>query len=172
MPIKGIVFLIDAWALLEQRRALGAADRLVLIGGGALRGELESRVASLGLQGKVHFAGSMRQGEVSRWLGAANVLCLPSLNEGMPNVVVEALASGVPVVATRVGGVPELVVDGVNGMLVPVRSTEALADALATVLARRWDPPSIAASVAHLTWDAIAERNEEFLAAALETRAQ
>jgi teichuronic acid biosynthesis glycosyltransferase TuaC len=164
VPIKGLEFLIDAWALLGKSGLLCAADRLVLIGAGPLRANLESRAEAGAIAAQVRFAGAMRQAEVSGWLGAADLLCLSSLNEGMPNVVVEALASGVPVVATRVGGVPELVIEGVNGMLVPARSSEALADALAAALARTWERAPIGASVAHLTWQAIAMRNCEFLA--------
>jgi glycosyltransferase involved in cell wall biosynthesis len=88
---------------------------------------------------------------------------LPSLNEGTPNVIVEALASGVPVVASRVGGIPDLIRDGENGMLVPPADSDALADALQTVLERGWQAASVAASVAHLTWQAIADRNCDFI---------
>ena len=86
----------------------------------------------------------------------------------MPNVVVEALASGVPVVASRVGGIPELVCEGVNGMLVEPGNAGALADALATALSKTWDQTQIYESVAHLTWHALATRNCEFLESALD----
>ncbi len=163
VPIKGLGFLVDAWAELAGRGRLGPHDRLVLLGDGPCRAALERRAAAAGLAGRVHFAGALCQADVARWIGAASLLCLPSLNEGTPNVVVEALASGVPVVASRVGGVPDLVRDGVNGLLVAPADSPALADALERAFAREWDAAAVAASVATLTWQAIAERNCAFL---------
>ncbi|MEC5161193.1 teichuronic acid biosynthesis glycosyltransferase TuaC [Janthinobacterium sp. CG_23.3] len=162
VPVKGLGFVVEAWAELARRGRLGPHDRLVLLGDGPCRAALE-RQAAAGPAGGVHFAGAVCQADVARWIAAADLLCLPSLNEGTPNVVVEALASGVPVVASGVGGVPELVRDGVNGLLVAPADSAALADALERGLARDWDAAAVAASVAALTWQAIAERNCVFL---------
>ena len=82
----------------------------------------------------------------------------------MPNVVVESLASGVPVVASRVGGIPELVDEQTNGLLVEPGNAPALAQALASALGRDWNRETIRASAAHLTWDALAAKNLDFLA--------
>lgn len=163
VPVKGVDVLVEAWAMLCQRRLIGDADRLVVIGDGMCRADLERRVSVAGIGARVRFAGAIAQDEVSRWLAAATLLCLPSHNEGTPNVVVEALASGIPVVATRVGGVPEIVVDGVNGLLLAPGRSDVLADSLADALSRSWDRVRIAGSVKHLTWQAIAAENYEFL---------
>lgn len=166
-PIKCVDRLIEAWALLRARGALSAPDRLVIIGDGPCRPALER----LGAGAPVRFTGSIAQGEVADWVARAAALCLPSRNEGTPNVVVEALACGVPVVASRVGGIPQLVRDGVNGLLAAPGDAAALADALAAALARTWDARRIAESVAHLTWPELARRNLEFIdSLALEAR--
>jgi glycosyltransferase involved in cell wall biosynthesis len=89
-------------------------------------------------------------------MSAVDVFCLPSRNEGCPNVILEALASGKPVVASRVGGIPELLTDGENGYLVPSEDPAALAGALAKALERRWDPEALRATVTFLSWDAVA----------------
>lgn len=166
VSIKGVEFLIDAWDLLAQRRFIDPNDRLLLIGKGPCREDLECRVAARGLGSTVRFLGEVSQVDVSRWVSCATLLCLPSRNEGTPNVVVEALACGVPVVATRVGGVPDLVRDGINGQLVPAGDASALADALAKVMSVAWNKESICATVSELTWRRLGVRNCEFLEAA------
>lgn len=163
VPVKGVEYLINAWAELRKRGRLGAMDCLVLLGDGPCRYSLERQIAGAGLAGSVQFAGTLNQIEVARWMTAASLLCLPSLNEGTPNVIVEALASGVPVVASHVGGVPDLIRQGENGLLVSPADSIALADALEWGLGRDWDAWAIADSVSNLTWQAIADRNCDFL---------
>jgi len=89
-------------------------------------------------------------------MSAADVLCLPSLREGCPNVVLEAFASGRPVVASAVGGVPELVSDA-NGITVPPQNPAALARALTDAVWKTWNPAEIRSSVAGLTWEAFSD---------------
>jgi glycosyltransferase involved in cell wall biosynthesis len=91
--------------------------------------------------------------EIPLWMNASDVLCLPSLNEGLPNVALEAMACGLPVVASRVGGVPEIVREGVNGFLVPPSDSKALAEALRRALDTKWDHEAIRASVSQFDWD-------------------
>ena len=162
VPVKGIEFLIDAWALLLNRNAAMVA-RLIIIGEGSSRELLEQRANQLGAVANITFTGVLSQKEVSTWIAASDLLCLPSLNEGTPNVVVEALATGIPVVASRVGGIPALIKDGENGKLVPSCDVLALADAIEEVLSRQWSRSAIRSSVAHLTWDALAEKNIIFI---------
>jgi glycosyltransferase involved in cell wall biosynthesis len=90
--------------------------------------------------------------EIARWMNAADVLCLPSRSEGMPNVVLEAGASGLPVVATRVGGIPEILAEDAAGYLVPPADPAALAGALERALARAWDPRAVRAAMQPLSW--------------------
>jgi len=100
-------------------------------------------------------------------MNACDVLCLPSLSEGLPNVALEAMACGLPVVASRVGGVPEVVRDGVNGFLVPPSNPSALADALRRALATKWDREAIRASVSQFDWDVNARTVLDTLSKAL-----
>jgi glycosyltransferase involved in cell wall biosynthesis len=97
--------------------------------------------------------GARPHDEIPLWMNACDLLCLPSLNEGLPNVALEALACGLPVVASRVGGIPEIVRDGANGFLVPPSAPDALAEALCRALATKWDRDVIRASVSRFDWD-------------------
>jgi glycosyltransferase involved in cell wall biosynthesis len=106
--------------------------RLVLIGVGPERGRIERLVGELGLGSSVVLAG--RVAEASRLLRNFHFSVLASVQESFPNAVVESMAAGVPVVATRVGGIPELVREGVDGLLVPAREPRRLAEAMLTLL--------------------------------------
>ena len=99
---------------------------------------MRRRIAELGLQAQVRMPGPMGQDGLLREYRAASALCmpcrlLPNDRDGIPNVLVEAMAAGTPVVATSVSGIPELVTTGVNGLLVPPEDPAALADALLTL---------------------------------------
>jgi colanic acid/amylovoran biosynthesis glycosyltransferase len=96
-------------------------------------------LADLGLEGHVHLHGRASSTQVAQRLQASDVLLHASVTEGIPNAIVEAMASGLPVVAARCGGIPEAVTDGVEGFLVPPRQAEALADALS----RLWRDPAL-----------------------------
>jgi len=150
---KGLGELAAAFATLEKRGQTDA--RLVVVGDGSMRRALE-RVSSR--EGAVVLAGNRPAADVARYLTAADVLTLPSWNEGTPNVILEALAAGRPVVATRVGGIPDVVEEGRTGLLVPVKDVPTLADALGHALSREWPaeeitraaPPSWETSAGHL----------------------
>jgi glycosyltransferase involved in cell wall biosynthesis len=121
---KGVHHLLDALAL----RAPDHPWRLVIIGDGPRRDELEEMVRRAGLSERVIFAGF--QSDVSPWYAAMDVFVLPSLTEGTPMALLEAMARRIPVVASAVGGVPAIISSGVNGLLVPPADTRALSDAI------------------------------------------
>jgi glycosyltransferase involved in cell wall biosynthesis len=131
VAVKNPALLLDACALLKDR---GVPFRGVLVGDGPLRPEVEERRRSLGLEELVELAGALDQERVRELWRLASVGVLSSESEGMPVALMEAAACGVPVVSTRVGGVPELVEEGVTGLLVPRGDAAALADALACLL--------------------------------------
>lgn len=108
--------------------------RLVVVGGGKEEGRLRQLAADAGLAERVVFTGEVD--DVAPVLEGFDVFCLPSLWEGLPGSLMEAMAAGLPVVATRVGGVPELVTDGYDGLLVAPGDPEALAAAIATAAER------------------------------------
>lgn len=131
-PVKGVEELIEACGLLARR---GAAFRLDLVGDGTLRATLEARVRELELTERVTFHGTLPPDAVAAHMHAASFAVVPSRWETFSVVLSEAMACGLPVVATTVGALPERV-DEDSGLLVPPRDPQALADGLATMLAR------------------------------------
>lgn len=129
---KGVPVLIEAMARI---RAAHPQAHLVLIGDGPDRAMLEGQVRRLGLSDAVRFTGYQNQDEVADALARSAVFVLPSFAEGVPVVLMEAMAARRPVVATRIAGIPELVQDGVSGRIVPPGDTAALASAVCEVLA-------------------------------------
>lgn len=128
-PVKGHVHFLEAAAFIS--RAYGDV-RFLVVGDGPERARLKRMAADVGLFGKAHFLGV--RDDVPSLLGAMDVLVLSSLSEGSPNVVLEGMAAGVPIVATRVGGIPELVEDGVSGLLVDPGDGSALSSAVLALL--------------------------------------
>jgi len=167
VPRKGVGDLIEAMGI------LAADDRptptLVAAGIGELRDQLGRRVTELGLDRHVRFVGKVPHERVAEVICAGDVFVLPSLSEGLPTVVCEAMACGRPVVATAVDGTPEIVRDPTTGRLVPPRAPEALAAALADVLsdsdaARRMGNEAHRIALEAYTWDANAALTERLYA--------
>lgn len=127
---KGHADLINAIDLVKRR---GRDVSLVLIGDGPERPKLIQQINALGLQGTVHLPGYMQ--EPQRFLEEVDLMVLPSHTEGLPNAALEALLMEVPVLATRVGGTPEVITDGETGRLVPSHSPEALAGGILDFIA-------------------------------------
>jgi glycosyltransferase involved in cell wall biosynthesis len=131
-PHKGQEHLLRAAAIVRRRIP---DARFVLVGVGPREGQMRREADQLGLDGAVIFAGF--RDDAPRVMRAFDVFVLPSENEGLPIALLEAMAQGRPVVATRVGGTPEVLQHGVQGLLVPPGSPEQLADAITTVLGDR-----------------------------------
>lgn len=129
--VKGVPILIDAMARLADRHP---DLTLRLVGDGPDRKTLEAEVARRGLQDRVLFLGYRSQAEVAGELAQADVFVLPSFAEGVPVVLMEAMAAQVPVLTTRIAGIPELVEDGISGRLVAPGDTQAFAEALDALL--------------------------------------
>ncbi|MGD0265461.1 MAG: glycosyltransferase family 4 protein [Candidatus Methylomirabilota bacterium] len=126
---KGLDVALDAWALVAARRP---AARLLLAGDGPARTALEEKARELGLTGRARFLGTRPDPE--RLLQACQILVLPSRSEGMSNALLEAMATGLACVASRIGGNTDLVEHGVTGLLTPPGDAASLADALCALL--------------------------------------
>ena len=164
---KGLDVAIAAFASAAVREADPA--RLVIFGYGDLEGELRAQAARLGLADRVLFAGRIERDRIPALFAAADLFLLPSVHDhagnvdGLPNTLLEAMATGLPIVASDVVGVPTVIDDGVHGLLVPERDVAALGAALAALLR---DPARAAALGAaarsrverELTWPQIARR--------------
>lgn len=130
-PVKNLPVLLRACAMLRDQ---GIKFRCVVLGDGDDRPMLETLRASLNLESVVQFEGLASQESVREYWQQASVGLLTSLSEGMPVSLMEALSSAVPVVAPAVGGIPEMVKQGVNGFVVPVNNPEAVAGAVSQIL--------------------------------------
>ncbi len=128
---KGIFELIDAWNTIAKKFN---DIYLVLIGDGQDKAELLGRVETYNLRDYVRTVGVVPHSQMHRWMNASDLLVLPSYSEGVPNVVMEAMACGLPVVATTVGGLPAAVGDSRGAILIPPKSSEQLADAMIEIL--------------------------------------
>ena len=128
VPVKGHAKLIEAAA---ELRARGVPVEVTLVGGGPRRDALERLAAQLGVADSVTFTGSLGHDDVLRHYAEADLFCLPSFGEGLPVVLMEAMAMELPVVASRIMGIPELVEDGEAGLLVTPGRSDFLADAIA-----------------------------------------
>ncbi len=156
-PRKGIDTLVEAMGLLARTDA--GAPILAIAGIGELRDSLEARARDLGIAERLRFAGAVAHDEVPWWMAAGDVFCLPSLSEGLPTVVCEAMACGRAVVATAVDGTPEIVDDGATGLLVPPRDAPSLAAALELLLGdealrRRFEDEALTRARQTYTWAA------------------
>ena len=158
---KGVLDL--AVAFVEVAARIRSA-RLIVVGDGPARSEMAAALAPLG--DRAALVGARPPAEVATWMAAADVVTLASWAEGTPNVVLEALASGRRVVATAVGGVPDLLTAPLLGTLAPARDPAAFAAALAAALTTPYDPTEVAATGARGGWDASAEALLAVLAAA------
>jgi len=145
---KGFRFLIEAAGNVVPN---DVKVKFLIVGDGPLREELERMVASQGAKGNIVFTGY--RSDVYKLLGTFDIFVLPSVKEGLPLVLLEAMAARIPVVATRVGAVPRVLIDGVNGLLVSPGESGALRKAIETLLTN----PSFSASIAARGYETVRE---------------
>jgi glycosyltransferase involved in cell wall biosynthesis len=148
--VKLVPVLIEAFA--EMIRAGNTDTDLVLIGDGPERPIVDRLIAQHQFGDRLRLLNERPHAEVAQWMAACDVVCLPSRNEGIPNVILEAFACGRPVVASRAGGIPEIVREGETALLAPPGDRFALASTLTAALTRTWDASLIRQSVARFDW--------------------
>ena len=169
---KGFGVLIAAW---PQVLAAHPTAQLVIAGYGDLRESLEEQAKLLGLGGRVRFVGQVNRQQAAAYGAAADIFALPIIREGvdgLPNALLEAMGSGAAVVASRVAGVPDVIDDGVHGLLVPERDPVQLATAIGRLLADRALAQRLGAAAREriereLTWTQTAARFEQLYHGAL-----
>lgn len=156
-PVKGTQYLLGAMSIVH--RELPEA-KLILVGDGEEREHLETLTDNLGIRECVEFAGRVPHERVEDYMNQAEVFVLSSLSEGFPVTILEAMACGLPVVATRVGGVPDIIKNGTNGYLVDTMNQEQIAEALLNLLQDKQLRKDISENnregVRRYRWDAVA----------------
>ena len=156
---KGLDVLLHALAQLHEK-ASGLTCSLFIVGEGLERERLEHLASGLGLTSYVRFCGAVPHEQLVWFYNAADVSCLLSEREGWPNVIVESLACGTPVIATPVGGIPEILTNPKVGILVE-RNSEAVSHALQVSLERVWSKADIVEHAANFQWSRAAEAIQE-----------
>jgi len=156
VPLKGHHILIEAVKILVNR---GFANiKLLIIGSGEYETELQQLVAKHSLGKHVMLVGEIPYKQLACWFNAAHLMCLASKSEGWPNVVLESMACGTPVVATNVAGIPEIICSENYGFLVDKREATSFANAIEKALAKDWNREEIAGYARQFTWETVAEK--------------
>lgn len=162
LPIKGLEYLLRAMEIIHHQNN---NILLILVGDGTQRKFLEGMIKELLLEKVVIFKGTIQNTEVPHQLSQADVFVLPSLSEGFPNVILEAMAAGLPIVATNVGGLAEIIKDKENGYLVEPKNPEQLAQKLLLIL----ENPEIQKNMSYMNIQKAKEYSWESVACDLET---
>jgi glycosyltransferase involved in cell wall biosynthesis len=131
VPEKGLVYLLKAMQKIVKEHD---ETKLVLVGAGPMKTELYELVKRLDLEGSIAFVGSVNRVEVAKILARSSIFAFPSLKEGLPISVLEAMACGTPIVGSAIPGIRDVITDGQDGILVPPESQEQLANAILTLL--------------------------------------
>ncbi len=139
---KGHRFMVSAFHKLCAQAPVGAQLYLIIVGNGKEEQPLKQQATQLGIREQIHFAGF--QGSPTEWMQMMDCLVQPSLTEGTPNTVLEALCLKLPVIASAVGGVPDLIVDGRNGLLVPAADV----DQMTAAMKKMWLSPDLRSQLA------------------------
>ena len=165
-PNKGHQLLIAAVSELTGRYP---AMKAYIAGEGPYQSALTAQIREKKIADRVVLIGKRPHAELNSWFNAANVSCLLSEREGWPNVLLESLAAGTPVIATRAGGIAEVISSPALGTLVE-RNVPAITAALDAALKREWDRPALVAYAAQRTWDKVAEEIEDYFRTILNSR--
>jgi len=152
---KGHKYLIHA-----MKKVVNEKQNLLcfIIGRGPLKEELEKIIKNLGLENNIKLLGFVPDDKINLWMNAADIFVLPSLSEGNPTVMFEALACGKPFVGTRVGGVPEIITSEDYGLLCELANPDDLAEKILIALEKEWDREKIRKYAEQFTWDNIAKK--------------
>ena len=129
--VKGLKYLINAMNILKNNKK---NLKLIVIGDGSESDNLKSQVKKLKLEDIITFKGKLPNENIPIYLASSNLFILPSLSEGFPNVLLETMATGLPIITTKIGGLPEIVENTINGFLVAPRSPEELVDKIDLIL--------------------------------------
>jgi glycosyltransferase involved in cell wall biosynthesis len=151
---KGIESLTGVMEQLGKQR--GDEVIFIVIGSGPLKEYIKKKADGFKRRPEVLMPGSVGHKDIPLWINASTIICVPSLREGCPNVVLEALACGKPVVASNVGGIPEIINSPQLGFLVPPNNVDELIKALGQALDTEWDRNILECRVAGLTWEKVA----------------
>ena len=149
-PEKGVIELLDGFGAVAGRYP--ELD-LVYAGAGSMHDAIVAKADALGLSVRVRMLGATNYDEIPAWMGNCRFLALPSHNEGVPNVILEAMASGKPVLATNVGGIPEIIVSSEFGILIAAGDWEGIAKAIPEMLEKEWSERTIKARARDFTWE-------------------
>lgn len=155
IPIKGHSYLVDALAKIKRKKI---SFKCIIIGEGPEQLRIERKIRLLGLQKDVTIVEFRPHAEIPLWMNACDLFVLPSLVEGNPTVLFEALGCGKPFVGTKVGGIPEIINDERLGILVDPADSDALGEALLTALNREWNNGYISDYSKQFTWKEIAKK--------------
>ncbi|MFM2294433.1 MAG: hypothetical protein RLZZ350_846 [Verrucomicrobiota bacterium] len=166
LSVKNPLLLVDAFAALRQREP-ARNFRLVMLGDGPLQTEILQRAEAAGLRARVKLPGRKKPAEVAQFMQAADLLCVPSDNEGVPNVIYEAFSCGLRAVTTRVGGIPEILTADFLGSLAPRGDAESFAAAVSKTISSPPEVQKILRHAAQFTWPRTAEDHRRLLAAAV-----
>ncbi len=146
---KGCMDLLESFIQLSPHHP---ELKLYFAGTGAMLPIMKKHCTDAQLQDRVQFLGKVKHQDLNYWYNTADFVCLPSYNEGVPNVLLEAMACGTPIVATNVGGIPEIITDD-TGLLVPTGDIHALKDKLDEALHRNWDHDAINRHAQQFSWE-------------------
>ena len=153
-PVKGFDLLLNSLEVLIDKYHVKDVF-LLIVGEGEWRETLEKLISLLGLEGYVSLVGSIPHQDLPAWYSAADVFCLTSQAEGWPNVILESLACGTPVVGVNVGGIPEIIIPGIG--FVTDRNADDVARHLFLALKKSWDCDEIVSQAKAYSWDRASE---------------